>query len=92
MDHSHHEGMNHQTGHDMHDHSDHDKHAGHSPDMFKKKFWLSLLLTVPAVLYSQTMMELLHYTMPTFPGSKWLPALFGIIIFFYGGIVFLKSA
>jgi Cu2+-exporting ATPase len=92
MDHSHHEGMSHQTGHDMHDHSDHDKHAGHSPDMFKKKFWLSLLLTIPAVLYSQTMMELLHYTMPTFPGSTWIPAVFGIIIFFYGGIVFLKSA
>ena len=78
--------------HSTHEQHDHDKHAGHNPDMFKKKFWLSLLLTIPAVLYSQTMMELLHYTMPTFPGSKWLPALFGIIIFFYGGIVFLKSA
>ena len=83
MDHSMHEG---------HEHHDHDKHAGHNPDMFKKKFWLSLLLTIPAVLYSQTMMELLHYKAPAFPGSKWLPALFGIIIFFYSGLVFLKSA
>lgn len=70
----------------------HDKHAGHNPDMFKKKFWLSLLLTIPAVAYSQTMMELLNYTMPTFPGSKLVPAIFGIVIFIYGGLVFLKSA
>ncbi len=83
MDHSIHEG---------HEHHVHDKHAGHNPDMFKKKFWLSLLLTIPAVLYSHTIMELLDYSMPTFPGSKWIPAIFGIIIFFYGGLVFLKSA
>jgi Cu2+-exporting ATPase len=92
MDHSHHEGMSHTGEHGINAHTDHDKHAGHNPDMFKKKFWLSLLLTIPAVLYSQTMMDLLHYSMPTFPGSKWIPAIFGIIIFFYGGLVFLKSA
>lgn len=91
MDHTHHEHMNHDS-HSMNDHTDHDKHAGHNPDMFKKKFWLSLLLTIPTVLYSHTTMELLNYTMPTFPGSTWIPAIFGIIIFFYGGMVFLKSA
>ncbi len=73
-------------------HHEHDKHAGHNPDIFKKKFWLSLLLTIPAVLYSHTIMDLLNYSMPTFPGSKWIPAIFGIIIFFYGGLVFIKSA
>jgi Cu2+-exporting ATPase len=83
MDHSMHEG---------HENHDHDKHAGHNPDMFKKKFWLSLVLTIPAVLYSHTIMELLDYSMPTFWGSEWIPAIFGIIIFFYGGLVFLKSA
>ena len=78
--------------HSEHEHHDHDKHAGHNPDLFKKKFWLSLLLTIPAVLYSHTIMELLDYSAPVFPGSKWIPAIFGIIIFFYGGLVFLKSA
>lgn len=91
MDHSHHEHMHHE-GHDMSDHADHDKHAGHNPDMFKKKFWLSLILTIPVVLYSHTVMDLLNYTMPTFWGSEWIPAVFGIIIFFYGGLVFLRSA
>jgi Cu2+-exporting ATPase len=91
--------MNHDR-HDMHAHAhhemthdhDHDKHAGHNPDMFKKKFWLSLLLTIPTVVYSHTIMELLKYTPPMFPDSSLLPAVFGIIIFFYGGVVFLKSA
>ncbi len=75
------------------DHSDtHDKHAGHSPNMFKQKFWLSLILTIPILLYSHTIMELLNFSMPTFPGSEWLPPVLGIVIFFYGGLVFLKSA
>ena len=32
------------------DHTEHDKHAGHSVSMFKDKFWLSLILTIPVVL------------------------------------------
>lgn len=83
MDHSMHEG------HETHDH---DKHEGHSPEMFKKKFWLSFVLTIPVLLYSSTIQELLNFTMPTFPGSSWVPAILGIIIFFYGGLVFLKGA
>lgn len=70
----------------------HDKHAGHSPNMFKQKFWISLLLTIPAVAYSHTVMDLLNYQLPAFPGSSFIPAVFGIILFFYGGLVFLKSA
>lgn len=83
MDHSH---------HDHNEHGEHDQHAGHSPEMFKKKFWLSLALTVPVLLYSQTIQELLKFQMPAFPGSEFLPPVFGTIIFFYGGVVFLKSA
>lgn len=71
---------------------DHDKHAGHNPNMFKKKFWLSLLLTTPVLLYSPTIQDLLHFGMPTFLGSSHIPPIFGIIIFIYGGLVFLRSA
>ena len=79
--------------HEMeHDHSQHDKHAGHSPQMFKQKFWLSFALTIPTLLYSHTIMELLNFTMPEFVGSEWLPTVLGIVIFFYGGMVFLKGA
>ena len=69
----------------------HDKHAGHSPNMFKKKFWLSLLLTIPTLLFSHTVQSWLGFEL-IFPGSQYIPAIFGTIIFFYGGLVFLKGA
>jgi Cu2+-exporting ATPase len=77
---------------DKNEHADHDKHAGHNPNMFKQKFWISFLLTIPVLLYSQTIQELLHFSMPTFAGSNLIPPVFGIIIFIYGGLVFLRSA
>jgi Cu2+-exporting ATPase len=73
-------------------HTDHDKHEGHSPGMFKQKFWLTLVLTIPVLLYSETIQELLNFSTPAFPGSEWLPAIFGTVIFFYGGLIFLKGA
>ncbi|MBL8031934.1 MAG: HAD-IC family P-type ATPase, partial [Candidatus Doudnabacteria bacterium] len=85
--------MNHEHHHmDMGQHEMHDKHAGHNPDMFRDRFWLSLVLTVPVVLYSHMIQEWFGFSMPTFPGSNWTPFILGTIIFFYGGTVFLKSA
>ena len=78
--------------HDNHESHEHDKHAGHNPDMFKKKFWLSFALTIPVLIYSHTIQELLNFTSPSFPGSQWIPVILGTFIFFYGGLVFLKSA
>lgn len=84
--------MNHaHEAHGTHDNG-HDKHAGHSPEMFRGRFWLSLVLTIPVVLYSHMIQEWLGFTMPEFPGSDWIPFVLGSIIFFYGGTVFLKSA
>lgn len=86
------ESMHDHDGHDEHmDHSAHDKHAGHNPNMFKQKFWLSLLLTIPTLVFSHTVQSWFG-VMWMFPGSQYIPAIFGIIIFFYGGLVFLKSA
>ncbi len=78
---------NHVDHHEMHD-----KHAGHNPNMFRDRFWLSLVLTIPVVLYSHMIQEWLGFKMPEFPGSEWLPFVLGSVIFFYGGMVFLKSA
>jgi Cu2+-exporting ATPase len=81
------------SGHTMsEEHAGHDKHEGHSPAMFKHKFWLTLALTIPVLLYSETIQELLNFSLPAFPGSEWLPAILGTVIFFYGGLVFLKGA
>lgn len=90
--HNEHHKMSHDhQGHDMHGNG-HDKHAGHSPDMFRDRFWLSLVLTIPVVLYSHMVQEWLGFTMPEFLGSEWIPFVLGSVIFFYGGTVFLKSA
>ncbi len=50
-------------------HGNHDKHEGHSPAMFRDRFWLSLALTVPVVIWSTHIQELLGYQAPAFPGS-----------------------
>jgi P-type Cu2+ transporter len=70
----------------------HDRHAGHSVAMFRDKFWLSLLLTLPVVFWSSDLREWLGYTAPAFPGSDWIPPILGTIVFFYGGLVFLRGA
>lgn len=73
-------------------HGGHDKHAGHSPDMFRDLFWLSLLLTVPTLIWSELLQGWLGYAVPSFPGSRYIPAVFGTAVFVYGGRVFLTGA
>lgn len=82
------EHMNHE-GHI--EHTEHDKHAGHSPNMFKQKFWLSLILTIPTLVFSDTVQGWFGFHL-AFTGSQYIPAIFGTIIFLYGGLVFLRSA
>jgi len=81
----------HAAGHDTHS-AGHDKHAGHSVAMFRDKFWLSLALTIPVVLLSHDIQEWVGYSIPMFPGTEFLPAILGTIIFLYGGLVFLRGA
>jgi P-type Cu2+ transporter len=75
-----------------HAHNSHDKHAGHSPGMFRDKFRLSLILTLPVVFWSDHIQMLLGYQAPEFFGSAWVPPVLGTIIFFYGGWVFVQGA
>ncbi|HEU4620384.1 MAG TPA: copper-translocating P-type ATPase [Gammaproteobacteria bacterium] len=57
--------------------------------MFRDRFWLTLVLTVPTVVWSEHVQDWLGYTAPRFPGARWLPAIFGTIVFVYGGRPFL---
>ncbi len=76
----------------MHDlHAGHDKHAGHSVAMFRDRFWLSLLLTVPILVWSKTVQDWFNYSAPTFPLAGRIPAIFGTVVFLYGGLPFLKG-
>jgi Cu2+-exporting ATPase len=72
-------------------HAAHDKHAGHSVAMFRDRFWLSLLLSVPVLIWSEMLQDILGYTAPDVPGARWIPAVFGTAVFVYGGSPFLKG-
>src|SRR5437868_1627964 len=90
------------TGHGMHaghampdrepKHHGHDAHAGHSVGMFRDKFWVSLLLTLPTLVWGHMLQRAFRYTAPHFPGSEWIPAAFGTVVFAYGGWVFIQGA
>ncbi|WP_229780538.1 heavy metal translocating P-type ATPase [Arthrobacter sp. BL-252-APC-1A] len=69
----------------------HGQHAGHSTAMFRNRFWASLVLSVPVVVFSSMVSHLLGYRVPEFPGSGWIPPVLGTVIFFYGGMPFLKG-
>ena len=74
------------------EHGAHDKHAGHSVAMFRDKFWISLLLTLPTLVWGHMLQSALGYTAPHFSGSVWIPPLFGTAVFLYGGWVFIQGA
>jgi P-type Cu2+ transporter len=60
--------------------------------MFKRPFWISLILTIPILYYAHLFQELLGYTAPPFPGSAYLGLVLGSIVYWYGGWVFLTGA
>ncbi|MEO8479721.1 MAG: heavy metal translocating P-type ATPase, partial [Gemmatimonadota bacterium] len=60
--------------------------------MFRDKFWLSLVMTLPVVFWSEHIQELLGYHAPTFSGSEWIGPVLSTAVFLYGGLVFLKGA
>jgi len=80
--HEHHEG---------HEHSHHE-HSHHDPAQFKQKFWLSLVLTLPILYYAEQFQTWFGYDALTFPGSEWLSLLLAVVLYFYGGWVFLSGA
>jgi P-type Cu2+ transporter len=94
MDHSHHDHMQHEMAHDEHSHHDHagHDHSAHDPAQFQRKFWISLALTIPTLVFSTGLQDILGLTGPRFPYSEFIPAAFGTALFFYGGLVFLKGA
>jgi Cu2+-exporting ATPase len=66
-------------------------HAGHV-EVYRRRFWICLLLAIPVVLYSEMIQEWFGYTAPEFPGDGWVAPVLGTVIFLYGGSVFLTGA
>src|SRR5688500_9101625 len=92
-----------ESQHDMHaghaahgmnkpgEHTQHVDHSGHE-DLFRKRFWVSLLLSIPVLLYTPMLQMWFGFSMPDFPGSVWVAPLFSVIIFLYGGVPFIQMA
>lgn len=78
-----HDGMAHGA------HPAHDKHAGHDPEMFRRRFWVCLLLTIPVVATSEMVMEWFGYQLS---GVAWVGPVLGTFIFVWGGWIFLAGA
>lgn len=79
------------NAHNGHDHSAHVDHSGHE-QMFRKKFWVSLILSIPVLVFSPSIQTWLGYNAPEFPGSNWITPVFAVIVFLYGGLPFLQMA
>ena len=60
--------------------------------MFRRRFWVSLILSIPVLLFSPMLQSWLGFTMPAFAGSRWIGPVFAIVVFFYGGLPFLRMA
>lgn len=104
--HEHHNHAHHNHAHHKHEHNKtstmkHDAHSGHGEHgtdhsghelMFRDRFWVSLLLSIPVLLYSMMIQHWLGFTMPEFAGSQYIAPVFSVIIFFYGGLPFLQMA
>jgi P-type Cu2+ transporter len=79
------------AGHEAHGaHGNHDAHAGHDPEMFRRRFWVSLALTIPLVVTSEMVMDWFGYELD-FPGREALGPILGSIVFWWGGWPFLAG-
>ncbi|MCL5027310.1 MAG: heavy metal translocating P-type ATPase [Chloroflexi bacterium] len=67
-------------------------HEHHDIEDFRRRFWVTMVLTLPVLFYADLIQSIFHYTAPAFPGSSLMPFILSSAIFFYGGSVFLVGA
>nr|WP_244509933.1 heavy metal translocating P-type ATPase [Halogranum gelatinilyticum] len=67
----------------MVDHSDHEA-------MFRRRFFVSLALAIPVLYYSASLQSWLGFSAISFPGSGFIAPVFGVLVFAYGGVPFLR--
>ncbi|MGC0250460.1 heavy metal translocating P-type ATPase [Pseudactinotalea sp. Z1748] len=94
QDHSHHSHGSHEShaGHDAHGgHGGHEGHGDHV-GMFRRLFWIMLVLAIPTVLLNGMFADFLGYTLPDVPGVEWVSPVLGTVIYVWGGRPFLTGA
>ncbi len=55
----------------------HVSHAGHE-QIFRRRFWICLALSIPVLVFSPTLQAWLRYTLPAFPGRQWIAPVFAV--------------
>ena len=58
--------------------------------MFRRRFWVSLLLSIPVVVTSHMVMDWFGYELDVY-GMEWVGPVLGSVIFFWGGWPFLEG-
>ncbi len=70
-------------------HAGHDKHAGHDPEMFRRRFWLTLFVSVPVIATSGMIKDWFGYNLNH---VGWVGPVLGTFIYLWGGSPFIKGA
>jgi len=76
--------------HSEHKHHDHSQHHKHMVKDFKKRFFISLIITIPILVLSPLIQQFLGYSL-SFYGDKYVLWVLSSFIFFWGGWPFLKG-
>jgi Cu2+-exporting ATPase len=93
-----HTGHTNHLGHVSHTeqagHADHGGHAGHADHvaMYRRMFWIMLLLAVPVVVLSDMFAMIVGYSLPEVPLLGWVPPILGTVMYVIGGRPFLTGA
>jgi len=67
------------------------RHTGHSVADFRRRFWISLALTVPVVLLSRGLPFAPETRLLNVPGADWILFALSTVLYVYGGMPFLKG-
>jgi Cu2+-exporting ATPase len=80
------------SGHEGHKRGDHTSHHAHMVADFRKRFWISLALSIPILILSPMIQTFFHFKgVVTFPGDAYVLWAFSSAVFFYGGWPFHKG-
>lgn len=60
--------------------------------MFRRRFWIGLLISIPVLAFSPALQEWLGFRLPDFSGSDWITPVFCFAIVIYDGLPFLRMS
>lgn len=93
QDHNHNHPQNEHDQHQGHNHGDHD-HSHHHEEMvedFKRRFYVSLVITIPILILSPMIQSFLSVDW-RFANDQYILFILSTLIFFYGGWPFVTGA